>query len=334
MPRRDTTSGRHPNAAVALAVGAAAASVILPDRLRIDHRFPFVDAIAWRPHAAAAALALSGVLAARRGARPAAVALAAVALAGAGSVVGRAVVAPRPAPAIGDLTILTVNVLRGRADTGELATLIERSRPDFVVIPEAGSDFRDKLMPLLEMLGHRSWVSTGPGIEDSSGVVLLAAERAGDVRVSAGSEMRMRHLEATGGILGGRTLYAAHTTAPVWPGVVCEWRADMAVLRRWCAGPVAPIVAGDLNATLDHRMLRAALGGCRSAAAGTGRGLVATYPASLPRQLGIQIDHVLVPADAVTTRFEVLDIAGSDHRGVLAAVRLPDRHDVPASRCP
>jgi hypothetical protein len=32
---------------------------------------------------------------------------------------------------------------------------------------------------------------------------------------------------------------------------------------------------------------------------------------------------VLVPADAVTTRFEVIDVAGSDHRAVLAGVRLP-----------
>jgi hypothetical protein len=43
----------------------------------------------------------------------------------------------------------------------------------------------------------------------------------------------------------------------------------------------------------------------------------------VPRWLGIQIDHVLVPAEAVTTRFDVLDLAGTDHRAVLARVRLP-----------
>jgi endonuclease/exonuclease/phosphatase (EEP) superfamily protein YafD len=85
---------------------------------------------------------------------------------------------------------------------------------------------------------------------------------------------------------------------------------------------VAPIVVGDLTATLDHGPLRAALGGCRSAAAGTGRGLVGTYPASVPRWVGIQIDHVLVPADARTTRFSVHDVAGTDHRAVLTAISL------------
>jgi endonuclease/exonuclease/phosphatase family metal-dependent hydrolase len=178
-------------------------------------------------------------------------------------------------------------------------------------------------MPLLAGLGYRSWVSTAPGVPDGPSVVLLAAERAGDVQVRVGTGMRMRHLEATGGVLGERRLYAVHTKAPTGRARTAWWHAELELIGRWCRGPVAPIVAGDLNATLDHAPLRAALGGCRSAASGTGRGLVGTYPSSLPRWLGIQIDHVLVPADAVTSRFSVHDITGTDHRAVLAAVRLP-----------
>ena len=74
-------------------------------------------------------------------------------------------------------------------------------------------------------------------------------------------------------MLGARTLYAVHTTAPVGRRNVARWRRDLAVLGGWCAATPAPIVVGDLNATLDHPSLRAALGGCRSAAgAGTGAG--------------------------------------------------------------
>lgn len=68
--------------------------------------------------------------------------------------------------------------------------------------------------------------------------------------------------------------------------------------------------------------MRDALGDCRSAAEGTGAGMVGTFPASLPRWWGVQIDHVLVPADAVTTRFAILDVEGSDHRAVLTSIRL------------
>jgi endonuclease/exonuclease/phosphatase (EEP) superfamily protein YafD len=68
--------------------------------------------------------------------------------------------------------------------------------------------------------------------------------------------------------------------------------------------------------------MRAALGGCRSAADGTGKALIGTYPSTKPRVAGIQIDHVLVPADAAVTRFEISYLAGSDHRAVLTSFRL------------
>jgi endonuclease/exonuclease/phosphatase (EEP) superfamily protein YafD len=313
--------GLRTGAAVALA--GAAASVILPDRLRLDHRFPFVDIAAFRPHVSASALAVAGLLATRRRSRPAAALLGAVALAGAGSVAGRAVRRPAPPTGPDDLTILSFNVLRGQADTGQLATLIAQRAPDFVVLPEAGADFRDKLMPQVEMLGYRSWVSTAVGTKDAQGVTVLAAPTAGDVQVRSGSGMRLRHLEATGGVLGRRSLFAVHTTAPMGRRRAARWQRDLALVEQWCRGPVEPIVVGDFNATLDHAPLRAAVGGCRSAAAGTGKGLVGTYPASGARWRGIQIDHVFVPAAAVTTGFEVIDIEGSDHRAVLARVRLP-----------
>ena len=89
--------------------------------------------------------------------------------------------------------------------------------------------------------------------------------------------------------------------------------------------PTHPISSpiGGVRPTSDHPSLRAVLGGCRSAAGAGPRGLIGTFPARLPRALGIQIDHVLVPAAARTTRFEIVDLIRSDHRAVLATVRLP-----------
>ncbi|MHA6628674.1 endonuclease/exonuclease/phosphatase family protein [Pseudonocardia sichuanensis] len=277
----------------------------------------------WRPHLAASALAGAALLALRPRRRPLAVALAATGIAAGAPVVPRALRGPATRPGPEDVTVLTANVLHGRADTGALAGLVAREGPDFVVLPEAGGDFRDKLMPLLAHLGYRSWVASGGGRADGYDVTLLVGERAGDVRVRPATGMRLPHLEVTGGILGERTLHAVHTTAPMSRRGTARWHDELGLIARWCAGPVTPLVAGDLNATLDHPALHAALGRCRSAAAGTGSGLVGTFPGGLPRPLGIQIDHVLVPAAAVTTRFDVLDLPGSDHRAVLARVRLP-----------
>jgi endonuclease/exonuclease/phosphatase (EEP) superfamily protein YafD len=309
--------------AAAAVLAGSAASVVLPDSIRLDRRFPFVDIVAFRPQFAVSALAAAALLARAPRTRPAAAAVGAVAVAGLGAVAARAIPFPTPAAAPDDLSILTFNVLNGRADTGELATLIAREAPHFVVLPEAGSDFRDKLIPLVETLGYRSWVSTAPGVKDGQGVTLLAASRAGDVQVRSGTGMRLRHLEATGGILGRRSLFAVHTAAPVDRRRTAQWLRDLALVERWCHGPVAPIVVGDFNATLDHSAFRAALGGCRSAAAGTGKGLVGTYPSSAARWAGIQIDHVLVPTGTVTTGFEVVEVEGTDHRGVLARLRVP-----------
>jgi endonuclease/exonuclease/phosphatase (EEP) superfamily protein YafD len=278
---------------------------------------------AWRPHLAASALAGAAVLASRRRTRPLAAGLAAAGMVGGWPAVRRAVRGPGGRPGAGDVTVLAANVLHGRADTGALAALVADEHPDFVVLPESGADFRDKLMPLLAGLGYRSWVASGGRPRDGDTVTLLVGERAGDVQVRSAGGMRLPHLEATGGILGARTLYAVHPTAPMSRRGTAWWHDELALIGQWCAGPEAPLVAGDFNATLDHPALRAALGRCRSAAAGTGRGLVGTFPAGVPRWLGIQIDHVLVPADAVTTRFAMLDVTGSDHRAVLARVRLP-----------
>jgi endonuclease/exonuclease/phosphatase (EEP) superfamily protein YafD len=277
---------------------------------------------AWRPHVAGSALAGAALLAARRRTRPLAAGLVAAGLAAGVPVARRAAREPIAAPGPGDVTVLTANMWHGRADTGALAALVADEHPDFVVLPEAGADFRDKLMPLLAGLGYRAWVASGGGLRDGSDVVLLVGERAGDVRVRPARGMRLPHLEATGGVLGARTLYAVHPTAPMSRNSTAWWHDELALVGSWCAGPVAPLVVGDFNATFDHPALRAALGRCRSAADGTGRGLAGTFPARLPRWLGIQIDHVLVPADAVTTRFDVLDLAGTDHRAVLARVRL------------
>lgn len=278
---------------------------------------------AWRPHVAASALAGAALLATRRRTRPLAAALAAAGLAAGAPVVRRIAREPVTAPGREDVTVVTANVWHGRADTGALAALVADQRPDFVVLPEAGADFRDKLMPLLAGLGYRAWVASGGVRRDGYDVTLLVGERAGEVQVRPARGMRLPHLEATGGILGSRTLYAVHPTAPMSRRNTAWWQDELALIGSWCAGPVAPLVVGDFNATFDHPALRAAIGGCRSAADGTGRTLVGTFPAGVPRWLGIQIDHVLVPADAVTTRFDVLDLSGADHRAVLARVRLP-----------
>jgi endonuclease/exonuclease/phosphatase (EEP) superfamily protein YafD len=306
--------------------GAAATSAALsPDRVG-GTRFPLVALAALRPHVTATALAAAAALAAHRRTRPLAAGIGSAALASAAALGARArrtAGVAQQGAAVTDLTVLAANVLVGRADTGALATVLERERPDLVSLPEAGPDYRDKLLPLVAELGYQAWASTAPGTSDGEGVVLLAAARMGALTVTSGREMRHRYLRATGGALGRRSFFAVHPEAPMGPMRTARWESDIAHIARWCAESPGPIVAGDFNATADNAAFRAVLRRCRSAADGTGKGLVGTFPAGVPTWCGIQIDHVLVPEDARTTRFEVLPIAGSDHRAVLAGISLP-----------
>jgi len=306
--------------------GAAATSAALsPDRVG-GARFPLVALAALRPHVTATALAAAAALAAHPRTRPLAAGIGSAALASAAALGARARRtggAAHQGAAVTDLTVLAANVLVGRADSGALATVLERERPDLVSLPEAGPGYRDKLLPLVAELGYQAWASTAPGTSDGEGVVLLAAARMGALTVTSGREMRHRYLRATGGALGRRSFFAVHPEAPMGPMRTARWESDIAHIARWCAESPGPIVAGDFNATADNAAFRAVLRRCRSAADGTGKGLVGTFPAGVPTWCGIQIDHVLVPEEARTTRFEVLPIAGSDHRAVLAGISLP-----------
>jgi len=309
--------------APAAVLGAAAVPVLVPDVLSLDQRLPMIATVAWRPQAVAGVALTATALAAWRPSRPAAAALGAVAGAGLATLAARMRRStPTATPTGTQLTVLSLNVLSGRADTGDVAALIGREEPDLVVLPEAGCDFRDKLAPLVAGLGYRAWAATPPGVPDILGVVVLAGPRAGELQVAPGADLHYRHLRVTGGILGRRALHAVHTTAPRSPRLARRWLRDLARIGSWTREHPAPIVAGDLNATLDNGPLRSALGGCTSAASGVDV-LVGTYPAALPRWFGIQIDHLLVPTGTQTLRFAVCDAAGTDHRGVLATLRLP-----------
>jgi endonuclease/exonuclease/phosphatase (EEP) superfamily protein YafD len=304
----------------------AAAVALHGDRFGLGDRHPMVGIAALRPYVAAATAAAAAVLARRRPV-PAAV-LAGLAAAAAPPLVGRIGAAPAVAEHPDDLIVLAANVWHGRARPVAFAALLERERPDLVALSEAGEPFLDVLRPHLEPLGYRSWASTGPGVRDGEGVALLAGPRAGELTVTGGPELRTRYLRATGGILGERAFVAVHTAAPTTIAGTRFWRQDLAALARWSHEPVAPIIAGDLNATLDHAPLRAVLGPVVSASTGSGRGLVGTFPTPLrpnwPALIGIHIDHVLVPVGSAVARYAIVDVPGSDHRAVLARVRTPE----------
>jgi endonuclease/exonuclease/phosphatase (EEP) superfamily protein YafD len=139
-----------------------------------------------------------------------------------GAIIPRVLAGP-DAPA---LTVLSFNVLEGRADPGTLAATIRADRPDLVVLPEAGYQFQQRLSPLLADLGYRSWSTTPEGEPDRTGIVVFASTRLGPVTATPlqlGTEFRW--LRLTGGALGKADVVAVHTAAPV-PALMSAWSEE------------------------------------------------------------------------------------------------------------
>jgi endonuclease/exonuclease/phosphatase (EEP) superfamily protein YafD len=187
-----------------------------------------------------------------------------------------------PPPAGPTLTLLSFNVYEGRADPVALGAAIRGRGPDLVVLPEAGDRFQQRLSPMLAGLGYHSWSTVTADQPDQTGIVVFASARLGAVTarpLQLGTEFRW--LRLSGDALGDTDVVAVRTAAPL-PDLMPAWTAELGQLRQWCAsGPY--IVVGDVNATLDHAVLRAGTTGCTDAAADRGEELVATWPTKWPR---------------------------------------------------
>ncbi len=124
-------------------------------------------------------------------------------------------------------------------------------------------------------------------------------------------------------------LLAVHPRPPT--GDVDGWRTDHEVVRRAASALDGPsLVVGDLNATTDHRPVRALLGdGWADAATSARSGWQPTWPADgVVTRFGVElpslfaIDHVLTRGGPRATRTESVTVDGSDHRALLAVLSL------------
>ncbi|MEW2353079.1 endonuclease/exonuclease/phosphatase family protein [Spirillospora sp. NPDC029432] len=284
--------------------------------------------LALTPYVAAAApvpLAVALLLRRRRAAAAAAVIMVSLLVA----VVPRAIGDDQPAARGPAVRVLTANVFFSEVGADDLVALVRRTRPDVLSLQELTTEGarRYERAGLTNLLPHK-FLDTRTG---AAGSGLYSRFPLRGLPPLAGMRMATPQAEFT--LPGGRRVEvtAVHPTPPIASPAYDAWRHDIAALpsARAAAAPLAGsaapvrILAGDFNATLDHATLRNLIGrGYADAADRTGDGLVPTWGAGGAGP-PITIDHVLFDRRGAVTAYAVHDLAGSDHRALLAEIRLP-----------
>ncbi len=237
----------------------------------------------------------------------------------------RTAVASQPAkPAF---RMLSFNLLQSNMGSGrELATFIENSGADIVLVMEAGP-IKPFSVELAQTYPYRTQC-TGQGACD---VFLLSKTPLIDPQVSSMSRVWDNRLIVASTMIGGQTIniVGAHMTKPYFDEVSEGEAFVMGSVISRREGPL--VLAGDFNsAAWSHNIDRLA----------RAQKLIPPpyYPATWPVRLG----PLGVPIDNMWTRgplfissiYALPDSMGSNHRGIMAELSLAEPATAPATPAP
>ena len=231
--------------------------------------------------------------------------------------VGPQFLGENPAPAAGaePLTVMSANLFEGKADPAQVAATVREEGVDVLVLAEVTPTFLAGLdaAGIADVLPHRA----GGTDEFVAGTMVLSNQPLGEPALlnTAFQSYRLT--------VGDLTVLAVHPTAPTDPRL---WRADHEVIRDEADRSHADMIVGDLNATPDHKVLRALDSiGFRDAGELSNEGWQPTWPAN---HLGVmpllpplvRIDHVLLADTLASLGTHTVDIDGTDHLALIATV--------------
>jgi endonuclease/exonuclease/phosphatase (EEP) superfamily protein YafD len=228
-------------------------------------------------------------------------------------------------PVVGEnVTVMEVNAYEGRADAYAIVQEVRRRDVDVLVVAELTPILAAELDAegLPGVLGNSTLGPRphGAGTGIYSRLPLRALPDVG----RTGWAMPRASLTVAGG--SPLTLTAVHVRSPR-PGQVGAWAHDLdRVVEATAATGGAQLVVGDFNASRDHAGFRAVLDRGRLADAadvvGAGSWPGYTWPAGLPVIAPfVRLDHVLLTPNSVRVRgLDVVDIPGTDHRAIVAAL--------------
>ncbi|WP_093170491.1 endonuclease/exonuclease/phosphatase family protein [Sinosporangium album] len=219
------------------------------------------------------------------------------------------------------LRVLSVNLLFGSADVEEVVGLVRRMKPDVFSAQELTPGMVDRLEAAgLSGLLPYSALEDAPGAQGTGIYGRYPLKPLHGLFTPIGHNMPAASMELPDG--SSVEVVAVHTYTPLGRQL-SAWEAGLDALPG-SSPDVVRVLAGDFNASLDHAAMRRVLDrGYVSAADRVGNGLTGTWPANGRLFPFITIDHVLVPDRVNVVDLSVHDVPGTDHRALLADLRVP-----------
>lgn len=227
-----------------------------------------------------------------------------------------------------DITVLSSNLRKGRADPAFFVGLA-RERADVLTVSELTPEEVTRFAQAgIDDAFPYSVLEPGPG---AGGIGLWSRFPLTRVGKSASYVAIAAAALDVPGVRFDPIVASVHTISPLAAksDAFTQWRTGIAdakarlgqFAKKAKAGAV--IVAGDFNSTPDMRQFRDLLtGGYRDAVQQTGGGFAPTFPNNNWVPPVITIDHVLT-RNAAASSIHTVRIPGSDHRALLATIKVP-----------
>ena len=219
------------------------------------------------------------------------------------------------------VTVMTANLRMGQSDMGVVLNKARLYQADIVVLQEVTPQAWEIARGAADVLRYYGYHAgeAQPGV---FGTMILSRTDLPNAQPVAVSN---RGFMATTDLGGPIRVIGVHTTPP---NNAAAWRQDFATITQTVqAGSEPTIMAGDFNATIDHRAMRDMLAttGLVDAVDACGSGWQPTWPT--PGSGGLRglapvplvpIDHVFFSSHFACVDTQIVDLEFTDHRAVVA----------------
>ena len=223
-------------------------------------------------------------------------------------------------------SVLSLNVLQSNRDYGRTAALIDRIRPDILLLMETDQKWAAALSPQLARYPERLMAP----LDNTYGLIFATRLPMREGQVEVLTEKRTPSVTAVLEAGSPFRVIALHPRPPVPGQDTYERDAEIAIAARRAALTKIPVLAlGDFNdvAWSHTSRLFKRIGGYLDAR--IGRGTYATFPAQAPL-LGWPLDHLFATPQFTVRTLRVLEDVGSDHLPIHSSLCLTGRTDLNA----